>query len=207
MAAQALARHYKKAISDRDEYVKYWMDPKDASKWWCILYGMMGQDDVLKDGEYLVEVTAPPEFPHKPPTFLLHTPNGVYGTDKPICISIGHYHSGDYPAAIGMRGFITEIANGMMCQKELGGGINVLQFNADKIRKFAAESRKFNLEKYPEQTLAVLEAFDEYRTAWDKPKPAEAPAPKSGGLGALFKRKAPAKASADTPAASPAPTP
>lgn len=195
-----IVSHYKKAIKDHDEYIKYWMDPSDPYKWWCIIHNMCGEKDALKGGEYLVEVTAPKEFPFKPPTFYLHTPNGVYGTDKPICISIGHYHADAYPAAIGMRGFITEVANGMMCQKDLGGGINVLQFNESKIKAFAAASRAFNLEKYPIQTLAVLEAYDEYKKSWEENKPTPPPAiPKASSLASMFKRKAPPK-NTDTPA-------
>lgn len=189
--AQVLARHYKKAISEPDEYIKYWMDPANPAKWWCILHNMMGQEDVLQGGEYLVEVTAPPDFPHNPPSFLLHTPNGVYGMDKPVCISIGHYHSNAYPAALGMRGFITEIVNGMICQKELGGGINVLPFNTTKIKAFATTSRAYNLEKYPRITRAIEEAYEEYKLLWNKPKaPEESAKPKATGLGTLFKRKA-----------------
>jgi len=200
---KTIIRHYQKAISEPDDYVMYWIDPSNPYKWWCVLHGMMGQDDVLNGGQYLVEVTAPTEFPHKPPVFLLHTPNGVYGTDKPICISIGHYHSGSYPAAIGMRGFITEIANGMICQKDLGGGINVLSFNAAKIRDYAVRSVNYNHTHYPVQTQSVLEAYADYKTKWTRPIPVPAAAAKPAGLSSMFKRKAPAKVDSKDSVASP----
>ena len=56
-------------------------------------YVVRGPDDSLyKGGLYHGKLVFPSEFPFKPPSILMMTPNGRFKTDTRLCLSISDYH-------------------------------------------------------------------------------------------------------------------
>lgn len=49
-------------------------------------------DTVYENGVYHGRIILPPEYPMKPPSLILLTPNGRFETNKKICLSISGYH-------------------------------------------------------------------------------------------------------------------
>jgi ubiquitin-conjugating enzyme E2 J1 len=49
-------------------------------------------DSDFTHGIYHGKIFLPPEYPFKPPDFLLLTPNGRFEVGKKICLSISGYH-------------------------------------------------------------------------------------------------------------------
>src|ERR1700753_4150528 len=100
---------YKKAISTPDEYVKYIISDDDISTWYVLLGGMDGNENEFMQGEFLVRIKLPINYPYSPPEFYFMTPQGVYDVEKKVCISIGEYHSDNYRAVLGVPGFCAQL--------------------------------------------------------------------------------------------------
>lgn len=75
---------------------------------------------------------------------------------------MGEYHAYNYPATLGMYGFICQIVYTFYASdKELGGGISMKMGVSDEEKqKLAEESVKYNQTHYPE----VMKLFEEERT-------------------------------------------
>jgi len=88
-----------------------------------------------RGGEYIFKLTAPKDFPSKPPSFRCLTPNSSFSTKEPrLCISIGEFHTDDrsgdgakgWRPALGLYGFGTSAYNGLVCPESLQYGIGII---------------------------------------------------------------------------------
>jgi len=167
---------FKKATKNPCEYIKYYMSD-DISVWYILLTNFAGNDDeyTFEDeeknkrfGQYLVKMTAPAEFPFKPPSFTFLTPNGVYDLDGPICISIGEFHAENYRAVLGMSGFANQLISGIVGWESLEHGIRIIRTTCVKKKELAMESEKFNELYYPQILKDVNESYDNYSAKFAK---------------------------------------
>jgi ubiquitin-protein ligase len=126
------------------------METDDMRVWHFMVRGL---DAPYAGGEYIFRLTAPDDFPQKPPIFEFFTPNGLYMPGGPICISVGEFHADDKPgnlgsygwrAALGMRGFATQVVNGMICYDALGDGIRITNAPAQMKSMLAKCSHEHN---------------------------------------------------------------
>lgn len=163
---------FTKATREPEEFVKFSIDEADPQTWYIIVRNLSGKEGELEGGEYLFKMWAPTEFPFKPPKFTALTPNGVYEVEQSICISIGEYHSDQYQATLGMLGFAKELANGVMCWKDMGHGIGIIhmQNSVDDKRKWAKASRAYNLKHYAEIVKRIDYTYKAYSAKWDVSK-------------------------------------
>lgn len=159
------------AVKQPNEFVKYYMSD-DLTIWYCLLYNFDGNDNEFEGGEYLVRIVVNKEtgFPYNPPHFYFMTPNGVYGVEKKVCISIGEFHKDNYISALKVSGFVDQLWNGMIGWKSLGDGISILHTSAEEKKQFAAASRAYNREHYPELIARIESAYCAYSDKWDKSK-------------------------------------
>lgn len=153
------------------EYVKFHMTDK-FDEWYILMHNLSGKNNEFVGGEYLASIKLPSEFPFKPPTFQILTPNGVYGTDGPVCISIGEFHADKYNAAAGVRGFCEELVNGIICWDLLGGGIRIIakQNTLKQKREMAKASRKYNEDNHANILQLINESYANYSAKWDLTK-------------------------------------
>ena len=137
-------------------------DDEDLRVWNFMIGGL---DSPFRGGEFVIRLQAPPEFPMKPPSFEVLTPNGVYEPGGAICISIGEFHAKDAPGAtggngwrpaLGMKGFATEALNGLICHKELSSGIRIKIETPAAMAVHAKRSHAFNAGRFP----ALARAFE-----------------------------------------------
>lgn len=161
---KSLMANFKKWSESRHQYLDFIIDETDMTKWWVRIRDLDGE---FKGGEYIVHMFAPKDYPFGPPEFYFKTPNGVYGCDSKVCISIGEFHKKDFAAGQGgMGGFAAQLLNGMIFWKELGSGIAILNpefhhagkeakarmapaLEAEKLR-LAAASREANFKRFPD---------------------------------------------------------
>lgn len=163
---------FTKATREPEEFVKFSIDEADPQTWYIIVRNLSGKEGELEGGEYLFKMWAPTEFPFKPPKFTALTPNGVYEVEQSICISIGEYHSDQYQATLGMLGFAKELANGVMCWKDMGHGIGIIHMQnsvADK-RKWAQDSRAYNRKYHAKIVDNIEQTYKAYSAKWDVSK-------------------------------------
>lgn len=104
------------------------------------------RDSMLHGMVLLLEFIIPSTnetFLFKPASVRFLSENGMFDLGTGICFSIGEYHSGAYPAAIGYHGTVNMIQGAILqfaACKGLGGGIGHRKFDEDKIRAAAVKS-------------------------------------------------------------------
>jgi ubiquitin-protein ligase len=162
----ALMNQYRKAISEPSTFAMYSLDPNDIGIWYIKLFDIGGDRDEFVGGEYLVKITAPPEFPMKPPHFEMLTPNGVYGINCKVCISIGEYHANSYRATLGIAGFVQQLMSGLVGWETLGGGINIVKSTVTEKKKLAADSRGYNAMNNKVVDDLIKASYAEYSKNW-----------------------------------------
>ena len=157
---------YRKAIGEPSTFAMYSMDPNDIGTWYIKLFDIGGDKDEFVGGEYLVKITAPSEFPMKPPHFEMLTPNGVYGINCKVCISIGEYHASSYRATLGITGFVQQLMSGLVGWETLGGGINIIKSTVAEKKKLAESSREYNAKNNKEIDDLIKASYAEYSKNW-----------------------------------------
>ena len=164
---RALLGHFRKAIENYTDgdLVEFRLPSDDMGKWYALLRNLAGEDDEFNNGEYIVELIAPPSYPDDPPEFYFYTPNGVYIPHKKVCVDMGLEHTGNYPATLGMAGFTRVLAGGIISWKDLGNGRHLSYTSVDQKKQYARDSSLYNYEKYPE----IMALFDEASPVPEKP--------------------------------------
>lgn len=143
--AESLVANLKKYTKTRHPHMDFLIaDDKDVGEWYIRIRDFDGDDGEFKSGEYIAKVKAPANYPFGPPEFYFHTPNGIYDTDKKVCIDIGEFHKDNYPAALGMGGFSVQLLNGIIGWRSLGDGIAILHTTVGEKRKLAITSKNWN---------------------------------------------------------------
>lgn len=69
--------------------------------WHFTIRGPRGTD--FEGGVYHGRISLPPEYPFKPPSIMLLTPNGRFETNTKICLSMTDYHPENWQPAWGIR--------------------------------------------------------------------------------------------------------
>ena len=163
---RVVAAHYRKAVENPHEYLKYVIDETDYKKWYILMSNFSGNNDEYKSGQYLVRVELPNEYPYEPPHFYLMTPNGLYDTEKKACISIGEFHKKDYPATLGVVGFCEQLVSGFIGWKEIGHGISLIDTSEEEKKILAIKSASYN-EKHNKKYMDMInESFGAYSKKW-----------------------------------------
>lgn len=165
-----LNAQYKKAISEPHDYLKYMLDEQNVAIWYVLLSGFDGDESEYTNGEYLVRVELPKDFPFNPPQFYFMTKQGLYGVETKVCISIGEYHKADYRAALGVVGFCNQLVSGLIGWRDMGSGINIIKTSPQEKKKLAMASRSANYENHPEIMKKFDTNFIEYSSKWDRTK-------------------------------------
>ena len=155
---------YNIAISEHDEFIKYYMDENNTRIWYILLSGFDGYRGEFTDGQYLVRMEFTDKFPIDPPWFYFMTPNGVYKPGEKVCIDIGGYHKTNYPSALGARGFAKQLVSGLIGWKLLNksGGINIVKTKVEAKQKLAKESVLTNSLEHGAHIANINNAYAEY---------------------------------------------
>lgn len=126
------------------ELIDAFPDEKDCLKWYFLLRGPDFTD--YKNGFYLGIVLHDPEYPLKPPNFMMLTPNGRFEINKKICLTNSGYHQENWTSAWNMKnmllGFISIMAD------DSTTGLSHIKMSAEERKKLAAESGDYNLKNY-----------------------------------------------------------
>jgi len=166
--ARVLQAQYKKYFDSPHENLIAWMDEESINVWYFLVVGL---EAPFECGEYIFKLTAPAEFPQRPPSFEFITPNGVFQPGGPICISIGEFHANDAPGktggngwrpALGMAGFAVNVINAMTAppDESLGGGIRIISTKDPLKKTFARNSPTAN-RAYPR----IMQAMEDILAA------------------------------------------
>ncbi|RKO89828.1 ubiquitin-conjugating enzyme/RWD-like protein [Blyttiomyces helicus] len=105
-------------------------------------YVIRGPPDSPYTGEYHGKVIFPSEYPFKPPSIKMITPNGRFQTDYRLCLSMSDYHPGTWNPAWSVATILTGLLSFMLEDSPTTGSI---QTTLEEKRVYAQKSHQWNL--------------------------------------------------------------
>ncbi|EFJ13805.1 ubiquitin-conjugating enzyme 32, E2 [Selaginella moellendorffii] len=97
------------------------------------------KDTEFEGGIYHGRIQLPPEYPLKPPEFVLLTPNGRFETKTKICLSISAHHPEFWQPSWSVRTALVALIAFMPTKPE--GAIGSLDYTKEERRALAIKSR------------------------------------------------------------------
>lgn len=148
MAAQynfknpAVKRLMKEAQELREPTDQYFAQPLDDNlfEWHFTIRGP--DDSEFEGGYYHGRIVLPPEYPMKPPSIILLTPNGRFELHKKICLSISGYHPESWQPSWSIRTAILAIIGFLPTKGE--GAIGALDYTPEERKVLARKSQTWS---------------------------------------------------------------
>lgn len=97
------------------------------------------RDTEFEGGIYHGRIQLPPEYPLKPPSFMLLTPNGRFETQTKICLSISNYHPEHWQPSWSVRAALVALIAFMPTKPE--GAVGSLDYSKEERTALAVKSR------------------------------------------------------------------
>jgi len=150
-AVARLRQDYIRIKKDPVPYIVAEPLPSNLLEWHYVVRGP--EDSLYKGGLYHGKLVFPSQFPFKPPSIYMITPNGRFKTDTRLCLSISDYHPDTWNPAWSVATILTGLLSFMLERSPTLGSIETSDW--DK-REFALKSLEFNL-----QSRVFCELFPE----------------------------------------------
>ncbi|KAG4072791.1 hypothetical protein HA402_009614 [Bradysia odoriphaga] len=115
-------------------------NPSDMLEWHYVIQGP--EDSAYAGGYYHGILIFTQQYPFKPPSIFMYTPNGRFETRRRLCLSISDYHPEEWNPAWGVSSILTGLLSFMLENSKALGTIETL--NHEKV-KYAKQSLEFNL--------------------------------------------------------------
>jgi len=119
---------------------------EDMFNWHFTIRGPPATD--FEGGIYHGRIILPRDYPFKPPSIMLITPNGRWEVNKKICLSISAYHPEQWQPAWGVRTILEALISFMTTPGD--GAVGALDFTPEERRRLARESKKYTHALMPE---------------------------------------------------------
>lgn len=139
-AVARLKQDYIRLKRDPVPYIVAEPLPSNLLEWHYVVKGP--EDSSYKAGLYHGKLVFPSEFPFKPPSIYMTTPNGRFKTDTRLCLSISDYHPDTWNPAWSVSTILTGLLSFMLERSPTLGSIETSDW--DK-KQFAYRSLEFNL--------------------------------------------------------------
>ncbi|XP_076466694.1 ubiquitin-conjugating enzyme E2 J1-like isoform X3 [Babylonia areolata] len=139
MRSPAVKRLMKEAQELKDPTELYHAQPLEDNlfEWHFTLRGP--EDSDFDGGIYHGRIILPPEYPMKPPSIILLTPNGRFETFKKICLSISGHHPESWQPSWSIRTALLAIIGFMPTHG--GGAIGSLDYTPEERKVLAKRSQ------------------------------------------------------------------
>ena len=109
----------------------------DIFEWHFAILG--AEDSEFESGIYHGRVLLPPEYPFKPPSFVLLTPSGRFQVNEKICLSITQHHPEHWQPSWSVRTALTAVRAFMPSPAE--GAVGSLDYTKEERAVLANKSR------------------------------------------------------------------
>ncbi|XP_077408611.1 ubiquitin-conjugating enzyme E2 J1 isoform X2 [Vanacampus margaritifer] len=141
LKSPAVKRLMKEAAELRDPTEHYHAQPLEDNlfEWHFSVRGPPDSD--FDGGVYHGRIVLPPEYPMKPPSIILLTPNGRFEIGKKICLSISGHHPETWQPSWSIRTALIAIIGFMPTKGE--GAIGSLDYTPEERRVLAKKSQDF----------------------------------------------------------------
>lgn len=139
-ATVRLKQDYLRLKRDPVPYITAEPLPTNILEWHYVVCGP--EKSPYEGGYYHGKLLFPREFPFKPPSIYMITPNGRFKTNKKLCLSISDFHPETWNPAWSVSTILTGLLSFMLEKSPTLGSIESTDY--DK-RQFAYQSLEFNL--------------------------------------------------------------
>ncbi|OWF39850.1 ubiquitin-conjugating enzyme E2 J2-like [Mizuhopecten yessoensis] len=157
-ATGRLKQDYLRIMKDPVPYVQAIPLPSNILEWHYIVTGP--EQSPYEGGIYHGKLIFPREFPFKPPSIYMITPNGRFKCNTRLCLSISDFHPDTWNPAWSVSTILTGLLSFMLEKSPTLGSIETS--DATK-RQLAAASGQFNLndkiftELFPTVSVSIQE--------------------------------------------------
>lgn len=114
--------------------------PSNILEWHYVLKGP--QDSPFSGGYYHGALIFTKDFPFKPPSIYMYTPNGRFKPNKRLCLSISDFHPDTWNPAWSASTILTGLLSIMLENSPLLGSCESTTYEK---KKLAMNSMEFNL--------------------------------------------------------------
>ena len=142
---------------DPHKYIDVAPDESDILIWYFLVKGPEFSD--FKDGYYIGKIMHNPEYPLKPPDFMMLTPSGRFHEGNKICLSNSSYHSNEWSALWNIHTILTGFLSIMLDDKE--HGISHIHCTKEERLHHAKNSIGYNKKNYPNLLKLFTRFLDE----------------------------------------------
>ncbi|XP_042486497.1 ubiquitin-conjugating enzyme E2 34-like isoform X2 [Macadamia integrifolia] len=185
-----LQKEYRALCKEPVSHVMACPSPNDILEWHYVLEGSEGTP--FAGGYYYGKIKFPPEYPFKPPSISMITPNGRFITQKKICLSMSDFHPESWNPMWSISSILTGLLSFMIDNSPTTGSVSTTAAEKQRLAKaslafnckipifrkmfpeyiekynqqqFAGESlSKQSLISHPKEDQKSLEATSEYTT-------------------------------------------
>ncbi|TRY76560.1 hypothetical protein TCAL_00138 [Tigriopus californicus] len=163
-AASRLRQDYMRLKRDPVPYIVAEPLPANILEWHYVVSGP--DDSLYAGGSYHGKLVFPSEFPFKPPSIYMITPNGRFKTNTRLCLSISDYHPDTWNPAWSVATILTGLLSFMLEKSPTLGSIET---SDTEKRSLALKSHEFNLankiwlELFPEQAQSSRDLLERRR--------------------------------------------
>lgn len=126
--------------------------------WKFIIKGPQFSD--YAGGIYIGEIRHHPDYPLKPPDFVMLTPSGRFNIGLKICLSNTGYHSDTWSSAWNIKSILVGFLSIMLDDATEAHGANHVRASSDERKKLAKESIEYNKKNYPDILRKFTRFYD-----------------------------------------------
>ncbi|KAJ8977923.1 hypothetical protein NQ317_002897 [Molorchus minor] len=155
-ATSRLKQDYLRLKRDPVPYITAEPLPTNILEWHYVVCGP--ENSPYEGGYYHGKLVFPREFPFKPPSIYMITPNGRFKTNKKLCLSISDFHPDTWNPAWSVSTILTGLLSFML---EISPTLGSMETSDYDKWQFAYQSLEFNLkdkqfcELFPDTVLAI----------------------------------------------------
>ncbi|KAL3670273.1 putative ubiquitin-conjugating enzyme E2 33 [Phytophthora oleae] len=139
MATKRLRKEYLAMQRKPVDYIQAVPLETNILEWHYVITGTKGTP--YEGGFYHGKLKFPPEYPMKPPSVMMLTPNGRFKTNQRLCLSMSDFHPETWNPMWSVSSILTGLYSFMLENQATLGSINTT--DAQK-RKYAAASLETN---------------------------------------------------------------
>ena len=150
---------------DPHKYIEVAPDEKDLLVWYFLVKGPEFSE--FNGGYYIGKIMHNPEYPLKPPDFMMMTPSGRFNVGTKICLSNSSYHSDEWSALWNIHTILTGFLSIMLDDKE--HGISHIHCTKGEREMHAKNSIEYNKKNHP----GILKLFSRFLDENGNPRPEE----------------------------------
>uniref|UniRef100_A0A5B7AN85 Putative ubiquitin-conjugating enzyme E2 32 n=1 Tax=Davidia involucrata TaxID=16924 RepID=A0A5B7AN85_DAVIN len=130
-------------------------------------------DTEFEGGIYHGRIQLPAEYPFKPPSFMLLTPNGRFETQTKICLSISNHHPEHWQPSWSVRTALVALIAFMPTNPN--GALGSLDYKKEERRSLAIKSREATPRFGTPERQKLIDEIHEYMLSKAPPVPQLSP--------------------------------